>query len=239
MSGTPIKQAKSRLPLPLLMQQLGLNEHSKKSARCPFHEDKHNSFSVWQTDGSWSWKCHAGCGKGDEITFLEKHNGISTGEAIKVLLEMAGCASLGRPRIGQRENPEIANNNSFDWKACVDAVTDKHLAELGEWRGYSREFCSSLQKNKLVGLCEGCLGFPVHDRSGRVVGMHCRPKDGKAWFYSPKGIKVAPLVIGELSAGDSIHVFESPWDALRFHGRLKRTQRHYHHARREQWPSRC
>ena len=67
-----IAEAKRRLPLPDLMRQIGLGEHAKKSAHCPFHDDKHNSYSTWQNDdGLWSWKCHAGCGQGDEITFLE------------------------------------------------------------------------------------------------------------------------------------------------------------------------
>jgi hypothetical protein len=67
-----------------------------------------------------------------------------------------------------------------------------------------------------VGVHEGCLALPVHDRAGNVVGAHCRPKDGKAWFYSPKGVKAAPLIIGDLSAGDPIHVFESQWDAFAY-----------------------
>ena len=49
-----IDEAKRRLSLPQLMQQLGLGEHAKKSARCPLpgHEDKHPSFSVFKgSDG--------------------------------------------------------------------------------------------------------------------------------------------------------------------------------------------
>jgi hypothetical protein len=67
MSGTPIQQAKSSLPLTCLMERLGLGNQAKKSAQCPFHEDKRDSFSVWQTDGGWFWKCHAGCGKGASV----------------------------------------------------------------------------------------------------------------------------------------------------------------------------
>ena len=85
-----IGSAKQRLPLAALMHQLGLDDHAKKSARCPFHDDKHNSFSIWESDGVWFWKCHAGCGTGDEINFLEKHKAISRGHAIKLFLEMAG-----------------------------------------------------------------------------------------------------------------------------------------------------
>src|SRR6516225_10521563 len=88
MSG--IDDAKQKLPLPKLMDQLDLGEHAKKSARCPFHDDKHNSFSVWNNaTGRWFWKCHAGCGEGDEISFIEKHRGLSRGQAIKLYLEMA------------------------------------------------------------------------------------------------------------------------------------------------------
>jgi DNA primase len=86
-----ISQAKRRLPLPALLHRLGLGEHAKKSARCPFHDDKHNSFSVWKNGaGLWFWKCHAGCGDGDEITLVEKQQGISNKEATKLFLEMAG-----------------------------------------------------------------------------------------------------------------------------------------------------
>ena len=90
MRSDEIRQARDKLPLRVLMHRLGLGDHAKKSARCPFHEDKHNSFSVWQSDGSWFWKCHAGCGEGDEITFLELLKRISRREAIKLFLETAG-----------------------------------------------------------------------------------------------------------------------------------------------------
>jgi hypothetical protein len=71
MRNDEIDEAKKKLPLPVLMHRLGVGEHAKKSARCPFHEDKHNSFSVWQRpDAGWFWKCHSGCGAGDEINVL-------------------------------------------------------------------------------------------------------------------------------------------------------------------------
>ncbi len=75
-----IAQAKLRLPLPELLAKLGLSDHAKKSARCPFpgHEDRHPSFSVFKgTDGFWHWQCFAGCGEGDEITFLSQVRGTS------------------------------------------------------------------------------------------------------------------------------------------------------------------
>ena len=45
-----ISQAKEILALPGLMRRLGLGDHAKKSAPCPFHDDQHNSFSVWQKE---------------------------------------------------------------------------------------------------------------------------------------------------------------------------------------------
>jgi hypothetical protein len=38
-SSTLIQQAKLRLLLPLLMQQLGLGEHAKKNSQCLFHDE--------------------------------------------------------------------------------------------------------------------------------------------------------------------------------------------------------
>src|SRR4030095_9052181 len=72
-----------------------------------------------------------------------------------------------------------------------------------------------LKENGLVGLCDGRIAFPLHDRSGKVIAAHCRQEDG-SWRYYPQGTKTHPLVMGELFAGDTVHVFESQWDAFAF-----------------------
>jgi hypothetical protein len=214
MSGD-IALAKQRLPLPVLMRDLGLEEHTKKSARCPFHDDKHNSFSVWQNDDGWAFKCHAGCGAGDEINFLELHEKLSRGDAVKRFLALAdvnGSAPYAPP-----PNETKTTQSAFDWCACVTALTEKHLEQLKQWRGYSPELCLWLKQESLIGLHEGCIAFPVHDEAGGVVAAHYRLRgDKNDWRYYPKGVKARPLVIGELVAGDPIRVFESQWDAFAF-----------------------
>jgi CHC2 zinc finger len=94
-----IDQAKRRLPLPQLMAQLGLGDRAKKTAHCPFHDDEHKSFSVFQgRDGLWHYNCFAGCGDGDEIMFLSKLKGLSLTEAISLYLEMAGFPTSRPPK---------------------------------------------------------------------------------------------------------------------------------------------
>jgi hypothetical protein len=199
-----IADAKSKLSLPGLMHSLGLGEHAGKSARCPFHDDRHNSFSIWQKDGAWFWKCHSGCGHGDEINFLEYHKNISRSEATKLFLELAGV----RSSTAQRKS-----SKSFDWQARVDALTDSQLVRLGNERWYSRAFCSSLHDKKLVGSHNGKFCFPVGN--GVVVGAHVRQDDG-SWRYYPQGVKAAPLVIGNLATAKQVHLFESQWDMFAF-----------------------
>lgn len=199
-----ILEAKHSLPLPELMSRFGLVDHAKKTALCPFHDDKHNSFSVWQHNGAWFFKCHAGCGEGDEINFIELHEKVSRRDATKRFLELAGLNGAALP-----------SNQSLDWRECNEAFIDQHVERFAEWRGYSEEFSSWLHKRGLVGLVNGCIAFPVQDQNGHVVGAHVRQKDG-SWRYWPKGTKTRPLVIGELMAGHPVHVFESQFDAFSF-----------------------
>jgi AAA domain/CHC2 zinc finger len=203
-----IDEAKKVLPLPTLLHREGLGDHAKKSALCPFHDDDSNSFSVYKNDsGYFRWKCFAGCGRGDEIDFLEKRRAISRTDATKLFIEMAGGSN------GARSAPK--HLESFNWSTCVHAFTDEHLEQLAEWRSYSGEFVSWLHKSGLIGLWQGCVAFPVHDRYGKVAATHHRQKDG-SWRYYPQGAKVRPLVIGELGVGEPVHVFESQWDAFAF-----------------------
>lgn len=215
MSSTPIQQAKLRLPLPELMGQLGLGEHAKKNAGCPFHDDRSPSFSVFQRDDGWFWKCHAGCGQGDEITFLEKHENLTTGAAIELFCEMAGCAPVAYPFTRRRASLHRSNNKGFDWQACVKAFKDEHVEQLSSSRGLSGEICSWVKQKGLIGVCNGEIAFPVHDGTGQVVAAHYRTTDER-WQYHPEGIKAQPLVVGELEPGSPVHVFESQWDSFAF-----------------------
>jgi hypothetical protein len=96
-----IEEAKQLLPMPSLMRRLGYDEkHIGKTALCPFHHDQHASFSVFQKNGAWFYRCFVGCSSGDEITFLVKHFGISRREAIKRYLDMAGFP----PRLSHRSH---------------------------------------------------------------------------------------------------------------------------------------
>lgn len=205
-----IVEAKRVLPLPALLHREGLGDHAKKSARCPFHDDKRNSFSVYKNGiGEFRFKCFAGCGAGDEITFLEKRREISRSDATKLFIEMAGGSNGSAPMAHAKKAA------LFDWQRCIEAFNEKHLEWLSDSRGYSGEFCSELHKRALLGLHDGCLALPVHDAQGSVVAAHVRAKDG-SWYYAPKGAKVRPLVIGQLLPGDTVHVFESQWDAFAF-----------------------
>ncbi|SRR6266498_870540 len=211
MSDSALQEAKRRLILPALLHQLGLSQLAKKSGKCPFHDDNRNSFSVFKGEGGvWYWKCWAGCGKGDEITFLEKHKGISTGEAIKIFREMAGCAPVTRYQQSAINNQATSG---FDWQACVDALAESDLERLGNERLYSRAFCEWLHENKLIGAHNGRVAFP--NGNGTVVGAHIWQGD-KGWLFYPAGNKTQPFVIGDLKNAKQVHLFESQWDLLAF-----------------------
>ena len=201
---TPILEAKRRLPLPDLMAKLGLAEHAKKSAKCFMHEDGNNSFSVWEYNpGSWHWKCHAGCGEGDEITLLEKVKGIGRKEAIRLFLEMAGI---------QPEKQSAPAHKLFGWtKPCSGFVTN-FAPLVAKERGYSLEFVLWLHDKHLIGTHKSCIAFPNHDADGNVVSVHY--KNAGKWMYDPKGHPTAPLVFGDTVTPQAYFVFESQWDAF-------------------------
>ncbi|MGG0486812.1 CHC2 zinc finger domain-containing protein [Priestia aryabhattai] len=50
---------------------------------CPFHQDNHPSFTVWEETNYW--KCWAGCGGGDQINLVAKALNLKNHEAIKLL----------------------------------------------------------------------------------------------------------------------------------------------------------
>ena len=185
-------------PVENLVQRL----HAKRSgkgwiAKCPVHDDHKPSLSIDEgADGRALIKCHAGCSTDDVIAAL----GLTRRDLF--------------PATSQRQSGNGAKS-TFDWRACVETFTQEHVERLAQWRGYSVGLCLWLKENGLVGLYDGCIAFPIHDESGKAVAAHYRLKTAD-WKRHPTGHKTRPLVIGELLPGESVHAFESQWDAFAF-----------------------
>ncbi len=101
-----LAEAKQRLTIHDLWRHFGFEGEPSKSCRCPFHEDRSNSFSV--TDGT-VFNCFAGCGRGDAVSFYALASGLPHKEACRAFIAIAGGASLPatpRPPKPKPENEE-------------------------------------------------------------------------------------------------------------------------------------
>lgn len=127
-SDSNIQEAKLRLPLPRLMQELGYGDRAKSSARCMFHDDKNPSFGIFQKEGQWFWKCQAGCGHGNEIHFLAKAKGTDVKEATKEFLRMAGVES--KAKLVTASAPTSAPKQAATTEAKTATVQPRPLGEL-------------------------------------------------------------------------------------------------------------
>lgn len=165
-------------------------------AKCPAHDDRKASLSISEgKDGRVLIHCHAGC-------------------ALDEILSAAGLTNRDLFPITTHRQGGNSAAPTFDWQKCVGAFTDKHVEQLARWRGFSPEFVRELRERGNIGIFRGLVAFPVHN-NGKIVGVHFRLKNG-AWNYAPTGIKAAPLVFGELVAGERCNVFESTWDGLAY-----------------------
>lgn len=84
-----LEEARHNLPLPALMQALGLEHCVRKSCKSPFRAERRPSFSVFQRDGRWWWKDHGTGAGGDEIAFLAEWTQTDRREAFKAYMLMA------------------------------------------------------------------------------------------------------------------------------------------------------
>lgn len=241
-----LEEAKARLPLPELMTQLGLGEHAERSAKCPFHEDRNNSFSVFQCDGEWFWKCHAGCGTGDAPDLLAKIEGISNSDACRKFIGMACGADRGpKPATIARKVaaspstpkplPPVPDSVRKAWKEGVDYLFNNPTtaARLAGFRGWPVAFAQYLIE------C-GAISFPLHGKergyafqvvapegqrgsmTTRPVGYHIRLSKEKGWRFLPndsehgQGIPALPYTLGEFEKARLLIITEGGWDALTF-----------------------
>jgi CHC2 zinc finger len=160
-----IDEAKRQLPLPELLSRLGLGEHAKKTARCPFpgHEDKHPSFSVFRgEDGFWHYMCFSKCGDGDEIMFLSKLKAISLPAAMTFYLDMAGFP-VSRPSKSREYPASRASRASPEFLSIsVSESPCVSVSPVSEGQYLDKELEKEL---KALAVCNACTS--VEDKARR------------------------------------------------------------------------
>lgn len=103
-----IPALKERLRIPEVWHALGLQGQPAAACRSPFREDKTPSFSIYK-DGR-RWKDFATGQGGDVIDFIAMAREISTAEATRLFLDLAG---VPRPAPGHAPHPDSSSRGTF------------------------------------------------------------------------------------------------------------------------------
>lgn len=220
MNKIDLEKLKQTLPLPQLLKALGFGDGNQKKLCCPLHDDKSPSLSIFRKkNGGWGWKCHAGCGSGDEIDLLAKLRGLDPKKDFRKVADEYATLALQAGTLTAPAKPVAPPSplptEKFDWDALRKSADAKFLGNLASTRGYSLGLIDWLGKLGLVGNFNGQVAFPVKG-AGMIIGAHVRHKNGKGWFFLPTGIANSPLILGDLAHATKIHAFESQWDAFAF-----------------------
>lgn len=171
--------AKRRLPLPLLWERLGLPGKPGRSCRCPLHQDASNSGSVWQrADGTWAFKCFAGCGVFDEPDLLARVRGVPLPIAIAEFKKLADLPSppVPKPAAARPARPPL------------HVGTDDELTQLAQLRRLALGGLRLASTRGLLrfGLCYGQRSWFVTDPV--VANAQARRLDGQAWRQGAKAL---------------------------------------------------
>ncbi len=113
-----IAEIKSKNRIEDVIRSYGVDLDSRYKALCPFHHEKTPSFSV-QVDKQ-IFSCFGKCNiSGDVFTFVEKKEGVSRLDAIRILAERSGI-DLGT-------NIQKKNNNKYDKLYEINDVVNKYF----------------------------------------------------------------------------------------------------------------
>ena len=187
MSGTrlSLEEAKARLDVPALWRVLNLPGQPSRSCKCPLHEDRSASFSVFISQkGKLRWKCHAGCGEGGPVELLSRVLDIPESEACRRLLELAGNthdAAVSAPR--PRRAPKIPPARRLLLPVGMRCGEREDLEAVAESRRLSVAGIQLASARGLVWFASprGCRAWIVTDMAR--TNAQARRLDGTTWEH--------------------------------------------------------
>jgi hypothetical protein len=185
--------AKERLDVAAVWQMLALPGVPARSCRCPWHEDRNASFSIFA--GGNRWKCFKGCGHGDAISFLQCALKLSTGTALREFVRLAGL-DPARPRplaalvpVRLKLRPD-APQPAPEWPPMHAGTPTDHERLAAVRRVSVASVALAAHRGLLTfGRWRDLPAWFVRDRSHRVA--QARRLDGARWW--PDGPKALTL----------------------------------------------
>lgn len=222
MSSLTIDEAKALVRIPYLWTRHQLPGCPGKSCRCPFHEDRANSCSVF--DDGRAWKCFAGCGGGDAIDFLAYVCRLDRKRACRTFLEIAGGRSPA-PHQFIRFKSETARPRSKPTFPEFEIGTRAELEILATLRGIGLEGLQWASERGVLRFAtlHGNRAWIVTD--GERLNGQARRIDGQCWkhfdgakaYTLPGSWASWPLGIWEAAEFPAIALCEGGPDFLSAH----------------------
>jgi len=145
---------------------------------CPFHDDKSQSFSVDTVTGKW--KCFAGCGSGNAISFHARLLKSSTKEAYRDLCRLTGAKPKEKEQKqnGHGEKRDRSKTIPLEYLDLFREMPEKVLDYLQEKRGWSLDVIQKYRigYNSKLRFIPGNIGpdritIPVFDEFGEMVNI--------------------------------------------------------------------
>ena len=123
------------------------------TALCPFHSEKHPSFFVYPEQQSWH--CFGACNTGgDVLSFVMKKEGITFGEALRLLAQRAGVIIPSRPEAAgkQEERDELYQINEAAVQYFHNALINSSAGEKARSYVASRGFTAKTTTDFQLGF---------------------------------------------------------------------------------------
>lgn len=209
-------------------------------AKCPFHEDRSPSFTVFHKDGGWAFHCFGCEASGDIFEWVMRRRGVDFPAALRLVANSVNVAlPEARARIYQPEEAQAAaapargkfeaekfraltpGSKVFEYLTVVrklDAglLVDYSVGETVDGEAYSFAYKwrpHYWPANREKALFEFCKVVKVDRPEGKKVEWR-EPKGGKNILF---GMESA-LVKGEHAAGGELVICEGEIDALTWAG---------------------
>jgi uncharacterized protein (DUF927 family) len=185
------------------------NPNNKQSTcHCPFHDDKHKSFSVNIETGLWN--CFSGCGGGNAIQFVQKLYDLTFKDAVDKIASEEGINNpFEKSRNGSNEKESQSNKDSY---LSSDQIETIHRALINNetiLKEFQKKYGLSIEtiKKYRLGYKDGKYAIPIEASPGKwQIKLHKghQTKGAKASIYPPdiikEGIPYIVLTEGEFKA---------------------------------------